>query len=195
MPYKETSVPPSVTDFTPYLLKAKQQRCQSITTPGGPQQAGAIASQMKAQGMSDVVLFLSGGSYDPAIAKAIAKHGIGAYLPSEFEPFSERGGANADWLATAKAGKAPTNTFTQGAYLAATYMVDVLKSVKGDINRKSVSKALETMKPIPNPMTGTPFVFGPGKTHVPNRSVKIMKLEDGDWVQAKTEFMTLPDEG
>jgi branched-chain amino acid transport system substrate-binding protein len=194
MPYKEVSVPPSVTDFTPYLLKAKQQRCESITTPGGPQQAAAIASQMKAQGMSDVVLFFSGGSYDPAIAKAVGKHGIKAYLPSEFEPFSEAGDANADWLATAKAGKAPTNTFTQGAYLAATYMVEVLKSIKGEIDRESVSKAFETMKPISNPMTGTPFVFGPGDSHVPNRSVKIMKLEKGDWVQAKADFMTLPAE-
>jgi branched-chain amino acid transport system substrate-binding protein len=194
MPYKEVSVPPSVTDFTPYLLKAKQQRCESITTPGGPQQAAAIASQMKAQGMSDVVLFFSGGSYDPAIAKAVAKSGIKAYLPSEFEPFTEEGSANEDWMATAKAGKAPLNVFTQGAYLAATYMVTVLKSIEGEINRESVSKAFETMKPISNPMTGTPFVFGPGDSHVPNRSVKIMKLEDGVWVQAKDEFMTLPDE-
>jgi branched-chain amino acid transport system substrate-binding protein len=97
-------------------------------------------------------------------------------------------------MATAKAGKAPLNVFTQGAYLAATYMVTVLKSIEGEINRESVSKAFETMKPISNPMTGTPFVFGPGDSHVPNRSVKIMKLEDGVWVQAKDEFMTLPDE-
>jgi branched-chain amino acid transport system substrate-binding protein len=195
MVYKELSVPPSVTDFTPYLLKAKRQGCQSIFTPGGSQQAPAIAGQMKAQGMTGVVLLFTGGSYDPALAKALDKFGIEAYVPSEFEPFTETGTANADWIATAKAGKAPLNTFTQGSYLAATYIVDVLKSIDGEITRDSVNKALETMKPISNPMTGTPFVFGPGDAHVPNRSVKVMKLQDGAWVLAQKDFMTLPEEG
>jgi branched-chain amino acid transport system substrate-binding protein len=190
--YADLEVPTNASDFTPYLLKAKKEGCQSIFISGGPQQAPAVAGQLKAQGMTDTVLLSTGGSYDPSIAKALKKFGVEFYIPSEFEPFTETAGANADWVATAKAGKAPQNTFTQGAYLAATYMVDVLKGIDGEITRESVGKALETMQPIDNAMTGTPFVFGPGDTHASNRSVKVMKLENGAWVEADSEFLTLP---
>jgi branched-chain amino acid transport system substrate-binding protein len=196
MPYRELSVPPNVTDFTPYLLKAKAKGCESVTTPGGSQQAPAFTAQMKAQGMQNTVLMLSGGSLDPAIAKAVAKNGIKqAYAPSEFEPFGEPSEANADWEALANANKVPINTFTQGAYLAATYMVDVLKSIKGNIDRESVTKALYDMKPISNPMVGTPFRFGKSKNHVANRSVRIMKLDGGAWVPAEDTFTSLPAQG
>lgn len=193
--YSDLSVPSNASDETPYLLKAKQQRCQSIFISGGPQEAPAVAQQMKAQGMTDTVALTTGGSYDPTIAKALRRYGIAFYIPSEFEPFTQASKANAEWAATMKAGSAPLNTFTQGAYLAASDMVDVLRSIKGEITRTSVNKALEDMQPIDNPMIGTPFVFGPGKAHVPNRSVKVMKLQDGTWVPAESDFLKLPGSG
>jgi branched-chain amino acid transport system substrate-binding protein len=189
--YTDMEIPASTADFTPYLLKAKARRCQSIFISGGAQQAPAVASQMKAQGMTDVALMTTGGTYDPQIAKALAKYGVDVYVPSEFEPFTEKSEANADWRATAQRAKAPLNTFNQGAYLAAHYIVDVLKGMSGPITRETVTEALRSMKPISSPMVGTPFVFGPGKTHTANQSVKILKLHGDAWQVVTPQFVDL----
>ena len=51
-------------------------------------------------------------------------------------------------------------SFSQGGFLAATYFLEVLQGIDGDITRESVSAALKDMEPIDNPMVGTPFPFG-----------------------------------
>jgi hypothetical protein len=40
-------------------------------------------------------------------------------------------------------------------------------------------------------MTGSPYSFGPGKTHNPNRSAKLVQDVNGKWVAA-TGWVTLP---
>jgi branched-chain amino acid transport system substrate-binding protein len=40
-------------------------------------------------------------------------------------------------------------------------------------------------------MTGSPYTFGPGKTHNSNRSVKFVEVKNGDWV-SEGDWVTLP---
>jgi hypothetical protein len=41
-------------------------------------------------------------------------------------------------------------------------------------------------------MTGTPYSFGPGKSHNPNRSVKIVEIKNGKWTVVTPQWITLP---
>src|SRR3546814_14126082 len=72
-------------------------------------------------------------------------------------------------------------SFSQGGYLSATYLVEVLKSIKGDITRESVTEALQNMEPIENEMVGTPYEFGTGDSHNPNPAGFPLVLENGTW--------------
>lgn len=60
--------------------------------------------------------------------------------------------------------KIPLTSFSQGGYLAATHFIQVLKTIKGDITRESVTAALKSMKPIDDKMIGTPYTFGVDNT-------------------------------
>jgi branched-chain amino acid transport system substrate-binding protein len=87
---------------------------------------------------------------------------------------------------------APATAFSQGGYLAAKFMVDVLKTIKGEVTKDSVNVALRDMQPITEPMIGSPFVFGKGDAHAPNQASKMVKLENGKWAVATPDFITLP---
>ena len=49
------------------------------------------------------------------------------------------------------------------------------------------------MKPISDPLAGSPYVFGEAKTHSPMRATKVMKLEMGAWKVETPEWVVLPD--
>ncbi|WP_231291582.1 hypothetical protein [Leucobacter chromiiresistens] len=50
-------------------------------------------------------------------------------------------------------------SFSQGGYLAATHLVEVLSGMEGDITRETVAEALHGMDPIENPMVAAPYQF------------------------------------
>jgi branched-chain amino acid transport system substrate-binding protein len=87
----------------------------------------------------------------------------------------------------------PRTSFSEGGYLAATLFVDVLKGIKGEIDRASVTTALREMKPIDTPMIGTPYTFGMASQHAPNSSSKFVQLREGKWEVQTSNFVKLPD--
>ena len=84
------------------------------------------------------------------------------------------------------------NSFAQGGYLAATYFVQALKTIKGEINRESVSAALSTLTSVVNPLVGTPYSFAPAEKHNSNRASKFVQLKGGTWVTVTPDWITLP---
>lgn len=188
----EFSIPDSVSDFTPYLIRVKAAKCQAVFVDGGPT-AAAVSREMTSQHMTNVAVLTTGGTYEPALAKSLAKYPVKWYVASEFNPPSPTNPGMKQYLALAKKHNIPLNPFTQGAYLAATYTVDVLKSIKGPITRASVTKALQNMAPIKTVFTGTPFRFGVAPRHVANQSIKIAKLVDGNWKIVTPSFVILSE--
>ncbi|MBM7773370.1 branched-chain amino acid transport system substrate-binding protein [Actinokineospora baliensis] len=178
-------------DLTPYLLKAKQAGCDAVLFNPGEQLVVPFLKAAQTQGMSDVDFLLLAPAYTESVAKAVGGLGLKVYAGSEFEPFTAASDANKGWKdAVTRAGAQPT-AFSQGGYLAARFVVDVLKSIKGDITRESVNEALRSMQPISNPMVGTPFIFGPGERHAPNQASKMVELKDSAWVPLG-DFITVP---
>ncbi|WP_018685633.1 ABC transporter substrate-binding protein [Actinokineospora enzanensis] len=178
-------------DPTPYLLKAKQAGCDAVMFNPSEQLVVPFLKAAQTQGMTDVDFLLLAPAYTESVAKAVGGLGLKIYAGSEFEPFTSDSDANRGWKDAVNRAGAPATAFSQGGYLSAVFMVEVLKTIKGDITRDSVNEALKNMQPISNPMVGTPFVFGPGDRHAPNQASKMVELKDSQWVP-NGDFITVP---
>ncbi len=89
----------------------------------------------------------------------------------------------------------PLTSFSQGGFLAAKYFIEVLEGMDGDITRETVTKALHDMKPIENPMVGTPWVFGTADAHHDNTAGWPIKLLSGTnaWESNGDDWIVIPE--
>ena len=159
----DDSLPLTESNFTPYLLRAKNAGCDAIFRNGSDTTGLSILKAARNQGMQDVDFLFDASSYTAQLAKSASPLGMRVYLASEFEPYTETQGANADWIATAERGRINETAFTQGAYVSAKWLIEVLRSIKGDITRQTVLAAMKAGKPYNNPMVGSPLVMGGGQ--------------------------------
>lgn len=167
-------------DLTPYVIKARDEGCDAVLTNQVEPQVVQLIKTVDAQKITGINwLFLAPG-YTEQVAKALADTLQPIYVGTEWEPFTEQGSeANKQWIADMTQAGRPLTAFSQGGYLAARVFLDVLKGIDGEVNRESVTNALLAMKPITNPLAGSPYVFGEAATHSPMQATKIMKLEKG----------------
>ncbi len=180
-------------DLTPYVIKARDEGCDAVLTNQVEPQVVQLIKTVDAQKITGINwLFLAPG-YTEQVAKALADSPQPIYVGTEWEPFTEQGSeANKQWIADmTKAGR-PLTAFSQGGYLAAQVFLEVLKGIDGEVNRESVTNALLTMKPITNPLAGSPYVFGEAATHSPMQATKVMKLEKGAWTVQTPDWVVLP---
>ncbi|MFJ4044616.1 ABC transporter substrate-binding protein [Microbacterium sp. NPDC089987] len=162
--YVDDTVPYGASDYTPYIVKARDQGCKALAiNPVEPDAIGQVKAA-NAQGWDDVTWLYLTSVYSENFADAIDDAGAGIYVPAEFYPFTDENEINADWRELMEKNDIPLTAFSQGGYLAATYFIEVLESIDGDITRESVTAALRDMKPIENPMSGTPYAFGVDNT-------------------------------
>lgn len=188
--FLDDSVPLGSPDFTPQVIKAKNSGCKAVFINAIEPDAIGLLKAAEAQGLTDVTWLFLTSTYTSEFAKAAGSAGKGVYVPAEFAPFTDPNeAANKDWRALMEKNNIPLTSFAQGGYLAATYFIEVLKGIKGDITRQSVTDALLAMKPIDNPMVGTPYVFGPGGKHGSNTAAWPVQLKDGAWVKASDTWM------
>jgi branched-chain amino acid transport system substrate-binding protein len=194
--YTDATLPYGASDYTPYIVKARQAGCQAIASnPVEPDSIGQLKAA-DAQGWNDVTWLLLTSIYSENYAKAITNAGQGVYVPAEFYPFTDATSPQTkDWRDLMTEKKIPLTSFSQGGYLAATYFLQVLEDMKGDITRETVTEALQGMEPITNDMVGTPYTFGSGKTHNDNTAGWPVKLLTGtnEWQLAADDWLRLPE--
>ena len=70
--------------------------------------------------------------------------------------------------------------------------IHALKGIDGEVTRESVTAALLGMKPITNPLAGSPYVFGEAQAHSPMQATKVMKLDKGAWKVETPDWVVLP---
>ncbi|WP_217370924.1 ABC transporter substrate-binding protein [Nonomuraea antri] len=181
---KDTSVGQG--DPTPYLVKLKSAGCQSVIYNA---QVGPWFAQAKTQGMTDVEFILMANAYTDANA-ALIPAGMRAQAGTEWQPYTDETlPGNDRWAKVVNTNKIQKTAFSQGGVMAADVFVQVLKTIKGDITRESVTQAFKNMQPINYPMVGTPWVFGPGETHNPIEGSRFVKAENGKWVVLPEGFI------
>jgi branched-chain amino acid transport system substrate-binding protein len=193
--YVDATVPYGGSDYTSYIVKARQAGCQAVTVnPVEPDSIGQLKAA-DAQGWNDVTWLLLTSVYSTNYAKAITNAGKGIYVPAEFYPFTDVNSPQSkDWRDLMAKNNIPLTSFSQGGYLAAKYFVEVAQGINGDITRESVTKALHEMKPISNPMVGDPFQFGTANAHTGGTSGWPVKLVTGsnEWQRAADNWLHIP---
>lgn len=194
--YIDTSVPYGGSDYSSYIVKARQAGCDAITSnPVEPDSIGQLKAA-HSQGWDDVTWLLLTSVYTKKYANAISHAGDDVYLPAEFYPFTNPDSSeNEDWYKTMKDNDISLTAFSQGGYLAAKFFVKVLRGIDGDITRESVTKALRTMDPIKDPMLGDAYQFGKDDTHPGGTSGWPVKLRSGtnEWELADDDWLRISE--
>ncbi|MEZ3159338.1 ABC transporter substrate-binding protein [Microbacterium sp. BWT-B31] len=187
--YLDDTVPFGTSDYTPYIVKARQAGCQAVAVNGTEPDAIGQVKAANAQGWDDVTWLFLTSVYSENFADAVDNAGAGIYVPAEFYPFTEENDINADWRALMEDNDIPLTAFSQGGYLAAKYFIEAISSIDGDVTRESVAAAIKAMDPIENPMVGEPFEFGV----VPTSGWPIV-LNSGTntWERAEDDWLPIP---
>lgn len=181
-------------DMTQFVLKAKKEGCKVAVFSGIEPMVVSWVQAAAAQNIHDIKWIFLTPAYTLNVAKVLGEDGEGIYANSEFEPFLTPSPVLDDWMKLMKDNTVPVTSFSQGGYLAATIFVDVLKSIKGDINRDTVGEALAKLDRYETPLLGTPYSFATADSHASNTSSKFVELKDGKWVVATPDFIRLPAE-
>lgn len=180
-------------DYTPYVLKARDEGCDAVVMNTVEPQVVQMIKAADAQNIEGIDwLFLAPG-YTVQVAEALADTNQAVYAGTEWEPFTEPDStANEGWKAAMEAAGLPLTAFSQGGYEAADLMIKVIESIDGPVTREAVTAALHNMEPMEHPLVGTPYMFGTGDKHASSQATKVMKLEGGEWVLETPDWFVLP---
>lgn len=185
---------PQTDNYQPYILTAMKAGCDALVSINPGPTAVAFEKQLNQVGARKQITSIElSSAYSEDVGKALGSVADGIYANSEFLPYTGTGVDSATLkpykdLMTKK--NVPLNSFGEGGFLGATILVDVLKGIKGDITRQSVTDALRGMQPVTNALTGNPYVFGEGKLHQPNTSSQFVVLKAGVWQPVTTDWTT-----
>ena len=91
-------------------------------------------------------------------------------------------------------GSDPRDSFSQAGYLSAKAMVQVLRSVDGDITRDSVLAGLKSMDPVESDLLCGPWAFGPGARHNANQSGRVATVTGDSWEVSRDCFLSADPE-
>ncbi len=165
----------------PYFAQALKANCKAIVFAGPEPFVIRYATEGRKALGSGVKFVFIGSAYTNQFAQALGALGEGMYAMSEFEPWSSRSGALSNWRNLMAVNKVPITSASQGGYVSAQVLVHVLRSIKGEITRESVTAGFQALDTLNSPMTGMPFTFGMSTAHHPNQAAIPMQLSGGKW--------------
>lgn len=162
----------------------KQHNCDAVFLDDYSDGVVNFLGEATNQGIKLPVIALT-PVYSDQFAQSAASYGGPIYVSSEFVPYNSTSGtAISDWKKVMKQRGVPQTAFAEGGYLSANYFIDLLKSMKGDITRATVTAAAQSMsKPASSPLTEGTWIFGSAATHQPNTKAwpAVLKPGSGVW--------------
>ncbi|MGK0715226.1 ABC transporter substrate-binding protein [Leucobacter sp. W1153] len=179
-------------DPTPAILAVRDAGCDAVIFNAHEAAAVAFMNAVKQQGLLETAdwLTLASAYTETALDSLKQQDTLGLYANSEFIPFSGDDPALDGLRETLAAADVPLTSLSIGGVVSAEILVDVLRSIDGEITRESVTAAFRSLDEVPHPLLGMPFTFGEATAHQPNRaSVMVQATENGweavsDWVIA-----------
>lgn len=191
----DDTVPYGGSDYTPYIVKAKEAGCDAIVSNAVEPDAIGQIKAANQQGWDDVTFLFLTSVYSESFAAAVDNAGQGVYVPAEFFPFTEENEVNADWRTLMTENDITLTSFSQGGFLAATIMVEVLKSIEGDITRESVNEALANMEPVDSKMIAFPYQFDKvaAGDFEPGGWPVVLKSGTKAWEKAADDWLIVPN--
>lgn len=182
-------------DPTPAILAVKAAGCDAVAVNPTEPEGVSFMKAVKQQGILGQAdwLMLSNVYTDSAI-KALQAQGTtdGVYANSEFLPAASDDPAVAAWRKTLEADDVPITSLSEGGYVAAQTLVQVLKGIHGDITAESVAEAVRGAGEIKNPLMGMPYVFDDSDAHNPNRASRMVEATSAGW-KPVGEWVRVPE--
>ena len=180
-------------DPTPAVLAVRDAGCNAVVFNANEPVAVAFMNTVKLQGMLDSAdwLTLTSAYSESAYDALKAQDTLGMYANSEFLPFMSDDPALDGWRETLTAANVPLTSLSIGGYVSAEILVEVLKSIDGDITNESVLAAFRELDQIENPLMGMPFTFGDATSHNPNRASKMVRATENGW-ETVSDWVMVP---
>ncbi|PCH99047.1 MAG: branched-chain amino acid ABC transporter substrate-binding protein [Rhodobacteraceae bacterium] len=180
-------------DLTPYLIRARDAGCDAVFTNQVEPGIVQLINTADAQGITGIDWVFLASGYTEGVASALAKTKQPIYVGTEWEPYTLRNEANKGWLDMVTKAELSPSAFSQGGYLAARIITDVIAGIDGPVTRDAVSSALRTMEPVSYPIAAGPYLFGKGAMDGAMRAVKVVELKAGAWNVVTPEWLELPE--
>jgi len=180
-------------DPTPAILEVKAAGCDAVAFNSNEPVAAAVMNAAALQGVLENVswLTLSAAYTETALDVFTQQDTLGLYAGAEFLPFMSDDPLLDPWRDALTASNVPLTSLSQGGYVAAEILVDVLRSIDGDITRESVKQAFLDAGPIEHPLMGSPFVYVEQDAHNPNRANMMVQATETGWVTVG-DWVSLP---
>ena len=181
-------------DPTPAILATKNAGCDAAVFNSIEPTTISFMKIVKQQGLLDKVAWVTlASSYTDGTIKALKQQDtLGLYANAEFTPYTSDSPDLKEWHDSLTAAGVPLTSLSQGGYVSAKIMVDVLKGIQGDITAESVSAALAKLKDTQAPMMGVPYSFGDGTAHNPNHASKFVQATADGWTVTTPDWIKLP---
>ncbi|MCW2996058.1 MAG: branched-chain amino acid transporter substrate-binding protein [Conexibacter sp.] len=190
--YDNTLAPTS--DPTSYILKAKKAGCEAVALVGNFALVPPWMKAVQAQGAGKIAWLWPAPNYVQSLPKTLGEAGNGnVYSDPEMEPDITNPDVQHVQAEVAKLN--PKNGVTnmhEGGWVSALVIAEAIKSINGDVTRKSLSDALENLPPVENPFMGGPFTFGKGDSHFANHWIKEAQIKDGKWQVISKQWLEIP---
>lgn len=170
-------------DPTPAILAVRDAGCDAVVFNANEPAAVAFMNTVKLQGLLDTADWLTlTSAYTETAYDALKAQGtLGMYANSEFLPFMSDDPALDGWRETLIAADVPRTSLSIGGYVSAEILVEVLKSIDGEITNETVLAAFRGLDEVANPLMGMPFTFGDATEHNPNRASRMVQANESGW--------------
>ena len=180
-------------DPTPAVLAVRDAKCDAVIFNANEPVAVAFMNTVQQQGMLDSADWLTlTSAYSESVLDALQEQGtLGMYANSEFLPFTGDDPELDNWRETLTDSDVALTSLSEGGYVSAEILVDVLQSIDGEITRASVTEAFRELEEIEHPMMGMPFTFGDADAHNPNRASQMVQATGDGW-QTVSDWVRVP---
>ncbi|XPP27256.1 MAG: ABC transporter substrate-binding protein [Leucobacter sp.] len=180
-------------DPTPAILAVRDAGCDAVIFNPTEPEAVSFMRVVQQQGLLDSADWLVlANVYTESAFDALQQQGtLGLYANSEFLPFLSDEPALDGWRTALAGADVPLTSLSQGGYVSAEILVEVLRGIEGEITRESVTAALRGAGEIAHPLMGMPFVFSDAAAHNPNRASKMVQANEGGW-ETVSDWVLVP---
>lgn len=180
-------------DPTPAILAVRDAGCDAVIFNPTEPEAVSFMRVVQQQGLLDSADWLVlANVYTESAFDALQQQGtLGLYANSEFLPFLSDEPALDGWRTALTGADVPLTSLSQGGYVSAEILVEVLRGIEGEITRESVTAALRGAGEIAHPLMGMPFVFSDAAAHNPNRASKMVQAKEGGW-ETVSDWVLVP---
>ncbi|MBB4121265.1 ABC transporter substrate-binding protein [Martelella radicis] len=179
---------PASADATSIMLQAAAYGPDAIVLGMSKGIAVPLLTAAEEQGLNEQIVFLSAASaYDLSVPETIGPGWDDRfYVNMEFNDLEADTPDNANWLAVMDEYGSPSDprdTFAQSGYLAARIAEKALMSLDpSDINRETVTAAVENVQNFQSDIFCAPWYFGKDQPrHNANSTTRMAVSKDGKW--------------